>query len=467
MSQQFLAWNKQSILFIGRNSQNEELWLDKDQVTRHMFVSGSTGSGKTEFLLNLVSNSLLWGSGAVIVDGKGDIGFFAKLHAIATALNRQDDLLLVNFSQSNVKTDQGLITHTFNPFSILTADELCQIMSGMLTKNSYDGMWSERAISLMNVIIKYLVWRRDVKNEPMTVAKIEPLLQLDALLEGYDRFTSDPEATEEIKKEFKTYLETLPGYAPGKREQSSTVRDQHGYLSMQWTRTINLLSSSYGHILNEAVPDVDIRDVVLNRRILFVMLPSLERSSSEVANIGKIVVTMIKSMMGQVLRTPVEGTWTDTVANRATNAEYPFLVVMDELGQYLTDGMDTMAAQARSLNFGLVFATQDVDSMNSRNPTLSNAILANTNTKILMKAEYPKNFVTNQMYGLFEVNEDVFYNRKLTALREEYNRFRDSLLGARIMDEETRERHLKQAQDKILEVTNHANKFVKDDLAIS
>src|SRR5690606_23422330 len=134
----------------------------------------------------------------------------------------------------------------------------------------------------------------------------------------------------------------------------------------QWTRPVTLLAGSYGHVLDVEIPDIDIRDVVLNRRILTIMLPSLERSSSEIMNIGNLMVGMIKAMLGEALRTPIEGGWNTVVNKRITNAEYPFMILMDEVGQYLADGMGMLAQQARSLNIGLVFATQDFESLYSK-----------------------------------------------------------------------------------------------------
>lgn len=411
--------NSQSLLFLGHNELGHEIWLGKDQITKHMFIAGSTGSGKTELLLNIASNSLSWGSGALIVDGKGDITFFSKLHAIAHALDRDDDLMLLNFSMSNVK--EGVVSHTINPFARLSSDELCQIMGGLISPvSTRDSMWRERAVALLNIIIKTLVWKRDIKKVPMTVSKIEELLDLDRLASTYDEISADVQIDHTVLRELKIYLETLPGFSFEKDKQLTTTREQHGYLTMQLTRPLNLLSSSYGHILNDEHADIDINDVVLNRRTLFVMLPSLEKSSSEIENIGRLIVSLIKSMMAQVFKTPVEGGWNSVVKKRMTNAETPYLIILDEVGQYITDGMDTMAQQARSLNFGLIFSTQDFDSLQNSAPKLTQAILSNTNTKILMKAEYPNSHVMRQIHGLFSDEESkiiVNFQMKRSANR--------------------------------------------------
>lgn len=418
-----------SILFLGRDVSGEELWSTTDMVKTHMFVSGSTGSGKTEFMTSLMVNAMAWGSGAVFIDGKGDISFPAKLHAAATAIGREQDLLVLNFMKGNLEQDDGISSHTINPFAILTADELCQIMASTMPRNYGDSMWSERAISLMNCIVNTLAWLRDNVNEPLTIGKIREYLVLNNLILLRERVAAIKNVSPLVLAELDFYLRTLPGFIPEKlTKQGQTTHEQHGYLSMQWTRTINLLSSTYGHILNVEVPDIDIRDVVLNRRVLVVLLPSLERSSSDIANIGSLMVGMLKSMLGQALRSPVEGSWAKVVRNRITNARYPFMIVMDEIGQYLTDGMGMMAQQARSLNVGLVFATQDFDSLSSKNSKETEAIIANTNTKIFMKAENP---TSHHLATVLRTYTDALTRAKMR--KTEISGAERSLITARIM----------------------------------
>ena len=55
--------------------------------------------------------------------------------------------------------------------------------------------------------------------------------------------------------------------------------------------------------------------MVLNRRILIVLLPALEKSPDELANLGKIIASL-KSMMAAGLGDSVEGTYKDlSIAN--------------------------------------------------------------------------------------------------------------------------------------------------------
>src|SRR5690606_25017035 len=122
-------------------------------------------------------------------------------------------------------------------------------------------------------------------------------------------------------------------------------------------------------------------------RILVIMLPALEKAGDEIANLGKIVVANLKGMMGGTLGSQIEGSWFDVVENRPTSSPSPFLCILDEVGYYTVEGMALMAAQARSLGFSMIYASQDIPAMLRLNDKEAKSIIANTNTKIFMRTE--------------------------------------------------------------------------------
>jgi intracellular multiplication protein IcmO len=97
-------------------------------------------------------------------------------------------------------------------------------------------------------------------------------------------------------------------------------------------------------ILKVEQSDVDMRDVVLNRRILVVNLPALESSDERLAALGKIVVASLRGMMAQMLGARLEGDYQAIVANKPGMGAAPFHVVLDEVAYYATSGMDRMLA---------------------------------------------------------------------------------------------------------------------------
>ncbi len=76
---------------------------------------------------------------------------------------------------------------------------------------------------------------------------------------------------------------------------------------MQLTRVFSSLADTYGHIIRTNLAEVDLKDVVLNRRILVVLLPALEKSPDELSNLGKVIISSFKAMMASGLGEKVEG----------------------------------------------------------------------------------------------------------------------------------------------------------------
>lgn len=158
---------------------------------------------------------------------------------------------------------------------------------------------------------------------------------------------------------------------------------------MQFTRSLQSLADEYGYIFKAQLADIDVLDVVLNRRILIVLIPALEKSGDEAANLGKIVAASLKGMMGATLGNTVEGSWESSIGSKQTHSSSSFMTVFDEVGYYTAPGMATMAAQARSLGFSLVFASQDLPSMEKRVKQEAKSIVGNCNLKILGRIEDP------------------------------------------------------------------------------
>ena len=95
---------------------------------------------------------------------------------------------------------------------------------------------------------------------------------------------------------------------------------------MQLTRAFTSLADTYGHILRTELAEVDFRDVVLNRRILVVLLPALEKSPEELSNLGKIIVASLKAMMASGLGEEVEGEYREVIERKPTNSPTPLCV---------------------------------------------------------------------------------------------------------------------------------------------
>lgn len=412
MDSKFKDWNNMSagrsgkpegILYLGntrgRENSGEELWFSNSDARTHLLYLGTTGAGKTEGLKSIVTNALTWGSGFVYIDGKADTDLWSSLSSLVRRFGRDDDLFVLNYMTGN--SDVRAPSNTMNPFSSGSASYLTNMLVSLMPQAEGDNaMWKERAVSLISSLMPALTWKRDNQDTPLSVSSIRSYLDLNNVI----KLSRDDALPDHMRESIVGYLNTLPGYVDaafddnGKEKpvgpdqpmiDTTTVRQQHGYLTMQFTRSLQSLGDDYGYIFDTQSADVDMVDIVLNRRILIVLIPALEKSSDETANLGKIVAATIKGMMGSTLGSTVEGESSSVIENKPTHSATPFMTVFDEVGYYVSDGMAVMAAQARSLGFSLVFSAQDLPALQKRVKEESRSITGNCNIKIFGKLSDP------------------------------------------------------------------------------
>jgi intracellular multiplication protein IcmO len=385
---------------IDRAEHLRELWVTNSDARTHMLLMGTTGSGKTVTLLSLCFNALAWGSGFFYSDGKADSSLHAAVWSLCRRVGREDDYLVLNFmtggadpykkKKSTEKTSNGT-----NPWFEGGPDFLSQLSSSLLPKASGDGaQWQQKAVNMMDALIRTLCYERAVGNITLSIGVIREYLALPNLVKLYLKGKKG-EIPEFAFLPIKAYLETgLPGFNPLFADKSDkwdqTVWDQHGYLTGQYARTLSMLMDTYGYIFKDKYSEVDMMDVLLNRRILVVMIPTLEKSSQEAANLGKLVVSSIRLMMAMNLGHKLEGTYKDIIDTKATKSPAPYIITMDELGYYFAEGIALMFAQARSLGFMMIAAGQDIAAMaKGENKEEVDSMIANTKIKYTLALEDP------------------------------------------------------------------------------
>ncbi len=392
-------------LFGNEISSGEELWFSNDDMRTHCLIFGSTGSGKTEALISLAFNALVQGSGFIYVDGKGDNSLFAKIFSMARSMGREDDILVVNFmtgARDIVGPQEKRLSNTMNPFANGSSSMLSQLVVSLMdsSSNTPDGdMWKGRAIVFVEALMKLLVYMRDQGAILLDVNVVRNYFELSrvetiVLDKVFPRDGQEPmslnEVPELVLEPITNYLINLPGYDKSKKgKQVSQVLEQHGFITMQLTRVFGSLADTYGHILRTNLAEVDLKDVVLNRRILLVLLPAFEKSPDELSNLGKVIIASLKAMLAAGLGEEVEGDYRDIIERKPTNALTPYLCVLDEYGYYAVPGFAVVPAQARSLGFSIVFAGQDLPAFQKASKEEAASIGANCNIKLCMKLEDP------------------------------------------------------------------------------
>ena len=345
---------------------------------------------------------LAQGSGFVLVDGKADRDLFGKVLALARRFGRDDDVRVLNFMVASGLKD----SHSFNPFAIGNADAIRELLASQLgdqAQNDPNGVFRERAVALIGTIAPVLVWLRDHKGVALNIEVIRFSIELrwiwklamekKVLLRNAETGTvteldvSD-DIPEDITWPLRSYLGELPGYDPSMpldKQKGDEPSKQHGYAQFYFTATFTQLAVSLGHIFRVESSDIDMRDVVLNRRILVVNLPALENSDATLAALGKLVVASLRGMMAQLLGASLEGDYSES--DKPGMGPSPFPVVLDELAYYATSGLDRMLAMGRGLNICFMLGFQEIAGIWARLGEKTASLLGNANLTIAMRQQ--------------------------------------------------------------------------------
>lgn len=396
---------------LARSEQGRELWLTSSDCRTHMFLAGTTGGGKTDTLMGISYNGMCWGSGVVYADGKASATVPFSIWSLARRVGRDDDVLFLNYltgGEDPFKTmlarenagQAGEIhsaqSNSMNPFAEGAADFLLQLTASIIPKASGESVkWQQKAINMIDALFRALCYKRARGELDISVTTIRHYLALQNLVKLYLE-GRDGKLPELAYLPIKAYFETgLPGFRSDLAEQpdkwDSEVFNQHGYMTGEFSRILSLLTDTYGYIFQDKYPDIDIPDILQNNRILVVMIPPMEKSASEAAALGKLYASQVRLSMAQNLGHQLEGTKAQVLDTNPTNSPNPTIIINDELATYFAEGMATMFAQARELNYMMVASVQDLQGMKRSDAGAETAsVVANTKVKWTLALEDPE-----------------------------------------------------------------------------
>lgn len=376
--------------------------IDFDIALRHMFVVGTTGSGKTTFLIYLLQQHLEMGGGAIIVDGKGDKDIYTDVYNTCVHCNREDDFYVMNF---NVPSE----SNTMNPLLSGDTDEIIDVIGNMLETGGDNAFWAGRALSMMKGLLSLLVPLRDrnmlydpgsaktpaeCKIEHIFTFKVlNKFLDLEAMRNLYfyikelnSKMSNDWEYVDVSRMEAYMASCSVP-LSDAKAKISDGMSKMHGNSNTMWGEALDLFMGTFGDIFNTDTPDIDMNDIVINSRILYILLPATKKDPRTLSMLGKIVLAFFKASVATLLGDKISGTIEERMASSAIRPKVPFWGVMDEYGAYATEGFDNVLAQARSLRVSISIMVQETASLEKGSAIDKKRLLGNTGVKVFLKIE--------------------------------------------------------------------------------
>ena len=319
---------------IGRTPKKKPVYIPDN--AKHVFICGTTGSGKTVALSNFIERAIEKDCPTVIIDGKGDTGI-GSIYDIVKRLKDKKKLYVINLTNP-LKSD------FYNPFKNATPT----IAKDMLI-NLTD--WSEEHYKLnteryLQRLLQLLV----LNDTPLSFKSIIQNMSTDKFADLSGLL---------LQKELISKNEHL---------ENMLISKTSGKIADSAIARFSLIAESeLGYIFNETGVDISTA-IKENAIILFILNPLVFPEMSPL--IGRLFLIDSKKAVNNLF---------------GTNNSRAFFI-MDEINSYASPALIDLVNKSRSANITCVLATQSLSDLDfAVDMSFKEQIIENCNNYIVMR----------------------------------------------------------------------------------
>jgi len=290
-----------------------QIYLDPQDLLRHVAVFGATGTGKSTLLLNLALDLIHPGFGMSVMDPHGSL-----LPALLASIpqERVEDVIVVRFA--DVAYPVGLNFLTARPgFEFLMVDELVEIC-----KRIYGAeYWGP----VLDMVLRHAAYA--ALEIGGTLVEMARILDDDFYRESIIEKISNPET--------RRFLQRLSAFREGMREHkvASTLHRLERFLGTPFIR----------NIVDQARSTINFRELMDKRRILLFDLAGIGVNNAQF--LGSLITLLFRQTALSRKDTP-------------ESLRVPHFLIMDECSWFISRTVGEMADQVRKFGLGLVLAAQ-------------------------------------------------------------------------------------------------------------
>ena len=307
----------------------------------HMHIVGATGSGKTTTLKNLIIQDFHAGNGVVIIDPKGDL---AKPMMGHVPLERVDDCIVFDPTDREWPVAFNILEAVDSNQRSRAADEFVMAFKKIHTDN-----WG---VQLDRVLRYAAITLMEVPNT--TVLDVEDLL--------FDENYRQRVLAKVTRPRLLTFWnDRYPQMIRG------------GNLNRVTTPILNridpmLMYPEVERIVGQAVGSIDLRQVIEEKKILFINIPESELGEGLSKFLGAIIISKLQ-MAGM-----------SGISSAASRP--PIFLYIDEFQNFLTSSFEKIVVEARSFGMGLIVANQYIEQLQTK---LQKALNSNVAVRLQCK----------------------------------------------------------------------------------
>jgi hypothetical protein len=329
-------------------------------MTRHSAIIGQSGVGKTVLGENILWQQIVRGGGYIFIDAKLDAETRDRLALMHALTGRSDDFYVLN-------VDKPENSNTYNPILKGDPDEVASRLLNLLP-SSESSPGADFYRQSANHALTAIVGALKTAKRRYHFGDLSILLQSARAMAELERLV--PAGSSE-RMVLQVFLDQFR--KKGKEGVQIDVERVKQVLGGMSGRIALFAQGKFGKVFNTYTPEIDLTDIVINNKCLYVMLPTMGKDTAAL-NLGKMILSDLRTAVYNV-----------QALKKVDRPNPPFIVFADEMGSYVMPGIARLFEQARSAQICMLPAFQSFANLSVVSPDFADIIIQNTWNKIFFK----------------------------------------------------------------------------------
>ncbi|OGL92425.1 hypothetical protein A2239_02095 [Candidatus Uhrbacteria bacterium RIFOXYA2_FULL_40_9] len=352
------------------------VWMKEVDRSRHMYIIGKSGTGKSQLIARLATQDICAGHGVAVVDPHGDLteqilGNIPK--------ERIDDVIY--FCPADLDRPMGLnMLETKDPsMKDFAVQEMISIFYKLFPPEMIGPMFEHHMRNVMLTLMS------DPKN-PGSLIEIPRIFSDESFQKTWRARVKDP---------------VVQSYWVNEVDKTSDFHKSEmlGYLISKVGRFVE--NEMMRNIIGQAHSSFDFREVMDKKKILLVNLSKGKTGDVNAELLGMIIVT--KLQMAALGR-----------ADMPESERHDFFLYIDEFQNFVTDSIATILSEARKYRLNLIIAHQYIGQLVKDGKTeIRDAVFGNVGTNFVARigpedVETLEKIYSPEFSGYDLINSDKF-----------------------------------------------------------
>lgn len=324
------------------------VWMKNSDRTRHMYLIGKSGSGKSQTIAKYAIQDIKAGHGVAVVDPHGD-----TIEQILGNIPRERVDDVVHFNPSDLERPMGLNMLEAKDESMkdFAVQEMISIFYKLFPPEMIGPMFEH---NMRNVMLTLM----SDPEQPGTIAEIPRMFSDEAFQKRWVSKVKDP---------------VVRSFWENEMAKTSDFHKSEmlGYLISKVGRFVE--NEMMRNIIGQTRSSFDFREIMDNKKILLVNLSKGKTGDVNADLLGMIIVS--KLQMAALTR-----------ADIPEEQRHDFYLYIDEFQNFITDSIATILSEARKYRLNLIIAHQYIGQLVKNNDTkIKDAVFGNVGTTFVAR----------------------------------------------------------------------------------